>query len=298
MIADARELAHYFCVCCNTQFGGYEDYCGKCQTPVSLSQSVVAHGGGHTFISVLGASSAGKTVYLGLLLDILSKEPADFRGAAASAFSVGLQEHVVNELENRSFPEKTPAEADAWNWLHCKLTIAEKRSTRSVDLISPDFAGEAIAMEMQQPGLYPVVANVVRRSSGILILCDSVQVRDHGSGEDLFAMKLASYIAEQHSLYGKPKGKAGKGPSLAIVFTKTDACPEAVEDPTAFAANNAPRLYEFCRQTFRHQQYFAAGIAGSTGVISDNRGAQMRVPFHIQPYGVLEPLRWTLAAKA
>lgn len=265
--------------------------------PASLTHSVKAQGAEHSFISVLGASNAGKTVYLGLLLDILSKGGEDFRGTAASSFSVDLQAHVVNMLEKRSFPEKTPTEADAWQWLHYKLTMSHKKSTRTADLISPDFAGEAIATEISRPGLYPAVAHVVSRSNGLMILCDSVRVRDQGAGEDLFAMKLATYIAEQHELYGENFGKRGKGPSIAVVFTKCDACPEAVNDPSAFAANNTPRLHDFCRQTFRRVEFFSAGVAGSTGVIADTRGLQMCVPFHIQPYGVLEPLRWILASQ-
>ncbi len=297
MIATSKTLDHCYCVCCSAHFDGFEEFCSKCQTPVSLSKSVAAQGGGHSFISVLGASNAGKTVYLGLLLDILSKGPEDFRGAAASPFSVDLQEYVVTELEKRSFPEKTPSEADAWQWLHCKLSMTDKKHTRTADLISPDFAGEAIATEISRPGLYPAVAHVVTRSSGLMILCDSVRVRDQGAGEDLFAMKLATYIAEHHELYGDNFGKRGKGPALAVVFTKCDECPEAVDNPSAFASNNTPRLFDFCRQTFRRLEFFAAGVAGSTGVLADDRGWQMRVPFHIQPYGVLEPLRWIVSNK-
>lgn len=292
MIATSKALDHYFCVCCSARLDGCEEHCAKCQAPVALSQSVAIQGGGHSFISVLGASNAGKTVYLGLLLDILSKGSDDFHGAAASSFSIDLQEYVVNELENRSFPDKTPSEADAWQWLHCKLTMAHKKSKRTADLISPDFAGEAIAMEISRPGLYPVVENVVTRSSGILILCDSVRVRDQGASEDLFAMKLATYIAERHQLYAQKSNPQDRGPSVAIVFTKCDACPEAIEDPGLFAANNTARLYDFCKQTFRRTEFFAAGVAGSTGILADSLGWQMRMPFHIQPYGVVEPLRW------
>lgn len=291
-----KSITSSFCACCSASLEIRDEYCRECQMPVSLTNSVNAHGGGHSFISVLGASNAGKTVYLGLLLDILSKGADDFRGTAASSFSVDLQAYVVNELERRAFPEKTPTEADTWQWLHYKLTMADRKSTRTADLISPDFAGEAIASEISRPGLYPAVAHVVSRSNGLMILCDSVRVRDEGAGEDLFAMKLATYIAERHELYGENFGKRGKGPSIAIVFTKCDACPESVIEPAAFAANNTPRLHDFCRQTFRRVKYFSAGVAGSTGVIADSKGLQMCVPFHIQPYGVLEPLRWILAS--
>ncbi|MCA9125776.1 MAG: hypothetical protein KDB22_01780 [Planctomycetales bacterium] len=297
MPSTSSALEHYVCACCSSILDDNAGFCHKCQTPVSLSQSVAIQGGGHTFISVLGASNAGKTVYLGLLLDILSSGTEEFRGTAASSFSVDLQEYVVTELEKRSFPEKTPSEADSWQWLHSKVSMTDKKGTRTADLVSPDFAGEAIAMEMSRPGLYPAVAHVVRRSSGILILCDSVRVRDQGAGEDLFAVKLATYIAENHEMYGDSFKRQGKGPSVAVVFTKCDACPEAMDDPAAFAANNAPRLHDFCQQTFRRIEFFAAGIAGCTGVLADCRGWQTRVPLHIQPHGVLEPLRWILASR-
>jgi hypothetical protein len=174
--------------------------------------------------------------------------------------------------------------------------MPHKKGTRSADLISPDFAGEAIATEISRPGLYPAVAHVVSRSNGLMILCDSIRVRDQGASEDLFAMKFATYIAEHHGLYGENFGKRDKGPAVAIVFTKCDACPEAIHSPDTFAANNTPRLFDLCHQTFRRFEFFSAGVAGSTGHITDTRGAQSCVPFHIQPYGVLEPLRWVLDA--
>ncbi len=283
------------CICCRTRLAEQDEYCGECQTPASLSRTVTNRVGEQNFISVLGASNAGKTVYLGLLLDILSKGPDEFRGSATSAFSVDLQEQVVTALERRTFPEKTPAEADEWKWLHCQISMAgagKKGATENVDLISPDFAGEAIAMEINQAGLYPAIKHVVSKSSGVLILCDSIRVRDEGSSEDLFAMKLASYIAQLHGLNGDFSKKGSAGPSVAIVFTKCDGCPEAVEDPAAFAANNTSRLYEFCRRTFQRHAFFAASVAGSSGILADEHGVQMRLPFHTQPQGVVEPLQW------
>ncbi len=284
------------CACCGHRLGDREECCPECQAPSTLSQSVAMRGGDPKFVSVLGASNAGKTVYLGLLLDILSKGPEDFRGMATSAFSVDLQEQVITALENRMFPEKTPAEADAWKWLHCQISVAQKKESVDVDLISPDFAGEAISMEINQSGLYPAIQHVVSKSSGILILCDSMRVRDEGSGEDLFAMKLASYISQMHGLSSDGKRLKGrqKGPSIAVVFTKADGCPEATEDPNLFAANNTPRLYEFCRRTFTRHAFFAASVAGNSGMLVDSTGLQMRIPFHVEPRGVLSPLKWVV----
>ncbi|QDT08169.1 TRAFAC clade GTPase domain-containing protein [Planctomycetes bacterium K23_9] len=280
------------CACCDQPLLSTSDYCPTCETPTTLSSTVAARGGRQDFISVLGASNAGKTVYLGLLLDILSKGSDAFRGSATSAFSIDLQEQVVTALERKMFPEKTPTEADAWKWLHCQISMAKKKSTEHIDLISPDFAGEAIAMEINQSGMYPAIGHVVQKSTGLMILCDSLRVRDEGSAEDLFGMKLASYIAGQHGLTTDSAARKDAGPSIAIVFTKCDGCPEAIEDPARFAANNTPRMFEYCRRTFTNHNFFAASVAGSSGTLADSNGRQTRMPFHIQPQGVLEPLRW------
>lgn len=284
------------CVCCSRRLADRDEYCADCQTPASVSQTVSMRGGENRFVSVLGASNAGKTVYLGLLLDILTKGPEDFRGIASSAFSVDLQEQVVTALEHRMFPEKTPSEADAWKWLHCQLSIADKKESVDIDLISPDFAGEAIALEIHQAGQFPAIQHVVAKSSGVLILCDSMRVRDEGSGEDLFAMKVGSYIAQLHGLSSDGKRVKGRpsGPSIAIVFTKCDSCPEATQDPTRFAANNTPRLFEFCRRTFPRHAFFAASVAGNSGVLADRSGLKRRIPFHIEPRGVVQPLQWVV----
>lgn len=287
------------CACCDHLLSEGDDYCCECDTPSSLSRTVASRREKANFVSILGASNAGKTVYSGLLLDVLSKGPETFRGLATSAFSIELQEEVVTALESRRFPGKTPSEADAWKWLHCQVSVGEKKRRRNIDLISPDLAGEAIAMEVNQPGMYPAIQHVVGKSSGVMILCDSMRVRDAGSGEDLFAMKVASYIAQTHGLSSDRKSNRshGGGPGVAIVFTKCDGCPEAIEDPTEFAKNNTGRLYEFCRRTFRKCAFFAASVAGNSGLLADSKGRRMVVPFHIQPRGVLEPLRWIVESQ-
>jgi len=285
------------CVCCQRNLAKRDEFCPDCQAPASLSQTVAKRSGVQNFVSVLGASNAGKTVYLGLLLDILSKGCDAFRGTATNASSIDLQEQVVTALERRSFPEKTPSEADSWKWVHCQVSMAQKKRTHEVDLISPDFAGEAIAMEIQRAGMFPAIKHVVHQSVGLLILCDSIRVRDEGSGEDLFAMKLAAYIAQLHGLASDRAGgrNSPKGPAIAIVFTKCDGCPEAIADPASFAANNTPRMFEYCRRTFPNHEYFAASVAGTSGLLADSRGLKMQVPFHVQPRGVVEPLQWIVS---
>lgn len=285
------------CICCRQPLAERDHYCPGCQTPASLSHTVASRGGTQNFVSVLGASNAGKTVFLGLLLDILSKGCGDFRSTATSASSIDLQEQVVTALERRSFPEKTPTEADCWKWMHCQVSMTTAKATTEVDLISPDFAGESIAQEIAQPGMFPSIAHVVGQSTGVMILCDSMRIRDQGSGEDLFALKLAAYIAQLHGLAGAPvsRGVAASTPAIAIVFTKCDGCPEALENPCRFAAHNTPRLTEYCRRMFPRHEYFSASVSGTSGILVDERGLRMRVPLHVQPCGLVSPLRWILS---
>jgi hypothetical protein len=290
-------VGHFNCICCGTPMTGKDEFCKHCAAPGALSRVASQHADSTGFISVLGASNAGKTVYLGMLLDILSKEGGAVSGAPTSTFSVNLQEQVITALERREFPEKTPSESDMWNWVHCELNLKDRKGNSSLELISPDLAGEAIAMEVQQTGTYPIIQQVVRRSSGIMILCDSIRVREAASGDDLFAMKLAAYVAQLHGL--SPSERASKRtatiPSLAIVLTKCDGCPEAMENPHGFAANNMPRLNEFCRRTFPRHEYFSASVAGNTGYVVEPNGGGQRIPLHIEPRGIVEPLCWLVA---
>lgn len=281
------------CICCENWVSDSDTYCRTCQTPIGLSLSAMQRRGIQSFFSVLGASNAGKTVYLGLLLDLLSKGSDRMRGLATGAFSVSLQHQVVTALERRIFPDKTPNEADHWKWLHCQVTVSGGEQDRHVDLIAPDFAGEAIAAEIDQAGIFPAIRHVVSKSAGLLILCDSVKVRDAGPSEDLFAMKVAAYIAQSQDCRPEPgQGPREDGPAVAIVFTKCDGCPEAERVPAEFAASHTPRLMEFCRQTFARHEFFAAGVVGSAGTLIDDSGRRLNVPLHVEPRGISEPLEW------
>jgi hypothetical protein len=284
------------CVCCGVQYAGSGSFCIRCQSPTELSRTVRRRGTPPQFVPVLGASGAGKTVYLGLLLDVLSKGTQSIKGLATSAFCIALQELATTALENRRFPEKTPAEADEWQWVHCEVS-SRARSKAYADVITPDFAGEAIAQEIEQPGLYPAIGHVVSQSHGLLILCDSIRVRDAGLGEDLFAMKLLSYLTHLHEAKTSGRTRQKLQRPIAIVFTKTDSCPEARDDPDRFARSNLPRLVQFCDNKFSHYRFFASSVVGSSATLVDRFGCRTEIPFHIEPYGITEPLEWIIAGR-
>jgi hypothetical protein len=281
------------CICCGTLLPSRHGYCFSCQTPSELSRSVAARDNPPRFVSVIGASGAGKTVFLGLLMDMLTKGAGELRGLANGTFSVAVQAQTVTALEGRKFPEKTPSEAEGWQWVHCEVCNS-KRPKKNVDIITPDFAGEAIALEVDQPGMYPAIRSVIAKSLGILILCDSLKVRDEGLSEDLFVMKLASYVHQRYNEKKNGRGKSKMKSPVAIVFTKCDWCQEALDDPRKFANNNTPRLLQFCEQSFGEYRFFGASVVGASGIVMDRYGRHMQIPLHIEPHGVTEPLEWIM----
>ncbi|MCP4193361.1 MAG: YcjX family protein [Planctomycetaceae bacterium] len=281
------------CVCCEQESFDNNGYCGRCQAPLDLSRTAEKRGVPVNFVSVLGASGAGKTVFIGMLLDILSKGGRGIQGLPNNAFSVAIQQQTIGALENRRFPEKTASEAEGWQWVHCEVSNDKKRRNY-LDVITPDFAGEAIATELEHPGTYVAIREVIRRSRAVLMLIDSMSVRDSGRDEDFFAMKLSSYIhnLRSPSVSGR-KQKPVKFP-LGIVLTKSDECREAMVNPEQFASDNMPGFGKFLSRNFSSYKFFASSVVGSSATYADHRGYFMPVPLHVEPRGITEPLEWII----
>lgn len=277
------------CVVCAAETPSSNDFCHSCHAPVEISHAVARRGAPPRFLPILGPSGAGKTVYLGLLLDMLSKGSGSLKGIPNGPFSLAVQQETVSALENRRFPDKTRSEADDWRWVHCEVAPA-RRPRNVTDIVTPDLAGEAIALEITRPGSYSIIKSVVSQSAGLILLFDSQRARDNGRDEDLFAMKLLSYLentlAQQHTTRRK------LSIPLAIVFTKSDACAEASADPAEFAATTMPGLTQTCQRRFANHRFFAAGMVGSYAIATDGYGRRSRVPLHVEPRGILEPLEW------
>ncbi|MFQ5730755.1 MAG: hypothetical protein ACE5KM_02250 [Planctomycetaceae bacterium] len=279
------------CAICDRVNSEFENFCGRCMAPAELTRSILRRGAPAKFLAVLGESAAGKTVYLGMLLDMLSKGCRGLRGFPNGAFSVSVQQETMTALQDRLFPEKTASEADNWKWVHCEVT-ADGKSNAFLDLVTPDFAGEAIALEVETPGTYPTIRSMVKKASSLLVLIDSQRARDAGRDEDYFALKLASYIASAKSNSTK-QGQKIELP-VVILFTKSDTCPEARDNPAEFAKANLPGLANYCERHFGTYAFFSSGIVGSTATIVSDHGFRMQIPLHVEPNGVVEPLEWIM----
>jgi hypothetical protein len=266
--------------------------CAVCYAPYELILSASLRGEPPRFVGVLGPSGVGKTVYLGLLLELLARGVGGLRGLPVGPGSLAVQRDLVLALERQRFPEKTPNEADRWQWVCCEVTpLTGARRPPTFDLIAPDVAGEAVMAELERPRSNATVRALIGKCAGLVVLADVVQVIADGQGQELFAMQLVSYLAALHGAGGRRKVEV----PVAVVFTKSDLCEEPIDDPDAFARANAAGLWNLCQARLKHHRFFRARAAGSTAILVDADGGERLVPLRIEPEGIVEPVAWLLS---
>ena len=279
------------CLICETQNSLEAIVCTNCGAPMALIQEAVTQNRDPCIVTVLGDSNVGKTVYLGMLLDMLSKRAEDFEAVPKGAYSVNLQHSVITYLSSRLFPPKTAIEVDDWHWAYYQVARRE-RNARIYDLVMPDMAGEAIAAEVADPKTFTVIRSLLQKSAGAILLVDGAQAAAGSPQPDFFALKLMSYL---DGVVVKKKSERIKTP-VAIVLSKGDHCPECFDDPRAFAETNLNRLWNICESRFQNFEFFATSVVGALGYGTDEWDNVVQYPLHIAPRGIIEPFEWVLSA--
>jgi hypothetical protein len=260
--------------------------CGNCFLPSKVIESIRSRPQPPRYVGVLGPTGVGKTVYLGMLLDLLSRGACGLQGLARSPFTLSLHRNLILALDRQRFPEKTPVETDRWHWVHCEVYVGKSRNP--FDIVTPDVAGEAVMSELDNPGSNKTIRALIGRCAGLVVLVDVVHVVADGQGQELFAMQLISYLETL-----KPRKRNRKiDVPVSIVFTKTDLCEDWIGDPDAFAKANAPALYGQCKTRLDRFSFSCSGVTGSTGRLIDRDGQEMLVPLRIEPRGIVEPFAW------
>jgi hypothetical protein len=287
---DSYRLAAYTVPCPCYICGGGNNFdaelCRHCQAPMALAHQASSQKIHPRMIAAIGPSGAGKTVYLGMLTDMLSRQEEDMQLLARGAFSIKLQQHTMASLTQCEFPNKTPNEPDRWHWVHCQLLRKKRRPT---ELIMPDMAGEALLEEVDHPNTFPVIRSFLAKCSGVLVLVDAPRAQSGDKDEDFHTMKLISYLCEL-----APDHHAGwPTRPVSVVFTKADQCEYCFDDPSAFAHRHTPGLVQHCRERLRRHQFFAVGVAGACGFRNEPHG-RVHVPLRIEPRGIVEPFQWLL----
>jgi hypothetical protein len=289
---DSYRLAQYAvqvpCYVCQQGNSFDAELCRHCYAPLALAHQANAQKVRPRMIATIGTSGAGKTVYLGMLMDMLSRQPQGLQILARGAFSVNVQQQTTAALARRQFPAKTPNEPDRWNWVHCQVGLDKRR--HPLEIVMPDFAGEAILEEIDHPGSYEAVRSLLSKCAGVLVLVDPTKFRAGSHEQDYFTMKLLSYLAE---LDIDPK-RGWRNRPVGLVFSKADQCEECFDDPAAFAQRNTAGLWRHCQQRFAKHRFFAAGVAGACAWRDTAAEGRIKVPLRIEPRGIVEPFDWLI----
>jgi len=281
------------CLICRTENSADAFYCSNCLAPMALTQESILQGRDPRLVTVIGDSNVGKTVYLGYLLDMLSRRAGDYTAVPKGPYSINLQQTVMSHLASRMFPPKTPNEVEQWHWVYCQVAHTDDPG-RWYDLTMPDMAGEAIGAELDAPHTYSAIRGVLERSAGVLLLIDAALASMGNVQADFFAFKLLTYVDQLAALKAGHKGNT----PIAIVLCKSDYCPQAFDDPVTFVQTNLNRLWNLCESRFSRVAFFAASVIGSIGFGSDGEDNVVPVPLHSAPRGILEPFEWLLAAQS
>jgi hypothetical protein len=288
---DSLRLAQFAvptpCHICGADNSSDAELCYRCFAPMALSHQARTLKTQPRMFAAVGASSVGKTVYLGMLMDMLSRQPDRMQALARGAFSINLQQTTASALARGEFPAKTPTEPDRWNWVHFQVHATGQKSP--VELIIPDMAGEALFEEVDHPHSHEVIHPLLSKCAGVLILIDTVKLQTGSLDQDYFTMKLLSYLAELHD---DPKRGWANRP-IAFVLTKADECEECFADPAGFAQSRAPGLWRQCQERFHNYHFFAAGVAGGCAFQMGRLG-RTRVPLRVEPRGIIEPFEWLM----
>jgi len=149
------------------------------------------------------------------------------------------------------------------------------------------MAGEAVFEELEHPHSYPVIRSFLRKCVGVMLLVDSVKLKQGGQTQDYLAMKAVTCLAEMDNDI-----VSGRQRPVAVVFSKADQCEACMTDPSAFAATHAVGLWRQCRDRLEDCQFFAVGMAGACAWRRAPGGGRMYVPLRIEPHGVIEPFDW------
>ncbi|MEI8375131.1 MAG: hypothetical protein WCJ35_20110 [Planctomycetota bacterium] len=317
----SSELAEWtlpvLCYVCEAANSREAEYCRRCSAPMALAHQALGQTARPKMVAILGPSGSGKTVYLGMLMDMLSRQPERLQIVARGAFSIGLQQTTVSALARCEFPAKTSTEPESWNWMHCEIHRKETvvaseppsflsrfarftpRKQRTavtnkspcVELVMPDMAGEAILEEVEHPQTYLLVRSLLRNSSAVLLLLDASELSRGQRDPDFAAMKILSCLKELEI-----QGGAGRKSrrSVALVFTKADQVEGCRENPEGFADTYATGAWQYCRQGFRDYAFFAASVVGGCTWLEVRGEGRRRIPLRIEPHGIIEPFEWIL----
>jgi hypothetical protein len=289
----AQHAAPLECLICGHENCRSTERCRHCSVPMALAHQSLRLKQKPQLIAVLGAAGVGKTTYLGMLMDMLSRQVGMLRTTARGPLSISLQQATTTALSNGWFPEKTECSPERWHWVHCQFHCRRRR--RPLDLVIPDISGDALLEETERSGRHAAIRALLGNCAGVVVIADAERLQTGDHSQDFVTMKLVSLMTQLREEKNK-RGRLPRGRDrrpLALVLTKADACPSCSEDPLEFAEAHASTLLRDCQSRFLNTRVFAASVVGACAY-REMYGIKQRVPLRIEPHGVVEPFGWLL----
>jgi hypothetical protein len=176
----AQQAAPIACLVCDHENCCSAARCRNCSAPMALAHQTLSVKKRPHMIAVIGASGAGKTVYLGLLMDMLTRHVGLLRSTARGPMSISLQQTTTTALATGWFPEKTATTPEHWHWVHCQFNCRRRR--RPLELVIPDLSGESLAVETERPERYPAIRSLLTKCAGVMVLADAERLQGSGFG--------------------------------------------------------------------------------------------------------------------
>lgn len=268
------------CIVCGGDNMYDADRCRHCGAPMAISTRAadsrreLPH-----FVAALGGANSGKTTYLSMMVDILSRRANDPQLIARGAFSVGHLRDMVHQLRHCRFPVSTSEKPETWNWLHGTLR-RERKSP--IDIVIPDFGGEAVIAEVESPRNNAIIRSFLRQSRAAIIFIDAARLAAGDSTPDYETMRTISYLSE---LPSRSKKEIYQSP-VAIVFTKADQL-EVAMTAEEFAIEKASGVIRHCKERLRQFAFFFASVTSRTILEGDTP-----IPLRVEPRGIEAPIAW------
>ena len=161
------------CYICGKDNADDVTHCTRCSTLMALSHDVDSKQTNPHRVAVLGGPGVGKTVYLGMLMDMLSRQQRALQITARGAYSLSLQQSVMTALAGCRFPSPTQFEPERWNWIHCE--VKRSRRGRPVEIVLPDLAGTSFVQEISQPNSSNPIHHFLQQCAAAMVLIDASQ---------------------------------------------------------------------------------------------------------------------------
>lgn len=297
----AQQAAPIHCLICKQENCRSATRCRACLAPMALAHQAENVKQAPRIIAVIGATGAGKTTYLGMLMDILTRQVGLPHTTARGTLSISLQQATATALSTGWFPEKTARNPEHWHWVHCQFHCRRRR--KRMEVVFADVAGDAFAEETERENRFPAIRALLAHCAGIMVVADAERLKAGDHESDFVTLKLLTLMGDlreeqarvrrDNSIWCGGGGGLDRRP-LALVLTKADKCDGCGDDPYDFADAHAGTLLGSCQSRFSRHKVFACSVTGAT---ADRQmyGSRQQVPLRIEPHGIVEPFGWLVS---